>query len=404
VHRKPALVILLGAGASKVLGLPLSKELNPHVDTFLKNHYPTVHDALTYAHPKVLSGRGGFEDDINTLESLISLTYNRFYKTYISSVAPLVQAIPAHSMILDEITLNDALDKVLQEVEAVISSAQRGVARGLIFSTATFFNRLAAVYRLKVYTVNYDTTIDQMLACVGRPNDGYAPLLPDVDVFSAKKFFRGKGVRLAHLHGSLDFGFLDETSPDLTPAQLVKPRLGTLPRRPLLSYIVSKTAATDFIVYAKIVTGLRKLEKTKLEPYGAYSYAFASDLLDAGRLLVIGYSGNDLYLNLQIERAIRFDPGTWRSVLVTNDPPKHDDSTGYLPALLAGLVSGPELQPLFERIASAGKVPGVFQEGSLGIDINGWRPHDKGQMQGLLRALRRPPRFCQWLRGKSTPR
>jgi SIR2-like domain len=104
---------------------------------------------------------------------------------------------------------------------------------------------------------------------------------------------------LVHLHGSVLFGYeqagfgLVKYSDSQTAGQTLE-----------------RTRSSDFYVSGQIlsatpiISGHNKVAKLSHnpEPYGYYYRAFINSLLGSGRLLVIGYSGRDDYINTWLEQ------------------------------------------------------------------------------------------------------
>lgn len=53
----------------------------------------------------------------------------------------------------------------------------------------------------------------------------------------------------------------------------------------------------EYILHAPIITGFKKVQRTLIEPLRAFQISFYLDLMDVEKIIIIGYSFSDPYIN-----------------------------------------------------------------------------------------------------------
>lgn len=163
--------------------------------------------------------------------------------------------------------------------------------------------------RCDFFTLNYDTTIEQS---VGDIEDGFE----EIDGYDFKKFNPSRLFAhnpdistISHLHGCLTYGNdryshedLNKDCYDYSFQDLYKWNSIERARDTWFSKSQNSTQAGEQLFIGPIITGLHKLEKLNCYPYGAYHAFLHNKVMQNNRLLIVGYSFGDLYVNQIIER------------------------------------------------------------------------------------------------------
>lgn len=161
---------------------------------------------------------------------------------------------------------------------------------------------------LNVFNFNYDSTIENS---IGVFEDGFVDLKQGVN-HRLKRFepevlwYNKKGLStICHLHGNIRYGLADIPElrtcygyRDLYKYQEVDYK--DLENRMFLQFPTNQ--AREEMVYAPIITGLRKMDKLCYMPSNFYHAYFAQRILENYSLLIVGCSFGDLYANQLIER------------------------------------------------------------------------------------------------------
>lgn len=106
-----------------------------------------------------------------------------------------------------------------------------------------------------------------------------------------------------HLHGCILFGTPTRKSDELGTDIHDMYKFDTYDDAS--DYLDTKNLSTQdwqSLFVGPIITGLRKIDKITIYPYISYLYEFEKSVLNNERLLIIGYSFGDLYLNYLLKR------------------------------------------------------------------------------------------------------
>lgn len=153
--------------------------------------------------------------------------------------------------------------------------------------------------RSNIFNLNYDNTIENSL---DEYEDGFPPVEDGADYsrFSAKRYYDNlRGVStIAHLHGQILFSEAREYPFEYSRRDMVKNRdyqTACKNRRGRQSPPTNQ--AKEEYLQPDIVSGSRKTEKMTFAPNNVYLSDLARKVIENNRLLIIGYSFGDLYLN-----------------------------------------------------------------------------------------------------------
>lgn len=150
-----------------------------------------------------------------------------------------------------------------------------------------------------IFNLNYDNTIENSL---GEYEDGFLPIKEDEDYsrFSAKQYYENRRnlSTIAHLHGQILFSEAKSYPFDYSMRDLVKNRdYRTACKNRIGGQFPPSNQAKEEYLQPVVVSGSRKTEKMTFAPNNVYLSDLTRKVIENNRLLVIGYSFGDLYLN-----------------------------------------------------------------------------------------------------------
>ena len=153
--------------------------------------------------------------------------------------------------------------------------------------------------RSNIFNLNYDNTIENSL---GEYEDGFPPIKEGEDYsrFSAKRYYENqRGVStVAHLHGQILFSEAGEYPFEYSIRDMVKNRdYQTACKNRVGGQFPPSNQAKEEYLQPYIVSGSRKTEKMTFAPNNVYLSDLTRKVTENSRLMVIGYSFGDLYLN-----------------------------------------------------------------------------------------------------------
>lgn len=153
--------------------------------------------------------------------------------------------------------------------------------------------------RSNIFSLNYDNTIENSL---GEYEDGFPPIEEGEEYsrFSAKQYYensRGFST-IAHLHGQILFSMAKSFPFEYSMRDMVKNRdYETACKNRGGGQFPPSNQAKEEYLQPEIVSGLRKTEKMTFAPNNVYLSDLARKVVENNRLMIIGYSFGDLYLN-----------------------------------------------------------------------------------------------------------
>ena len=158
--------------------------------------------------------------------------------------------------------------------------------------------------RSDIITLNYDDTIETSLEhyCDGFYNNRRR----GSQIFNELKFMKSQDkCKLLHLHGCYEYGLQKIHRGQIEDASLscAKYKDYNSARSNYFGNGGIQTQSGVYCVTAPIITGLNKLEKIQCQPYAAYYSELERALFSNSKLLVVGYSFGDYYINNLIARA-----------------------------------------------------------------------------------------------------
>ena len=258
--------------------------------------------------------------------------------------------------------------------------------------------------RSNIFNLNYDNTIENSL---GEYEDGFPPVKDGEEYsrFSARRYYGNpRGVStIAHLHGQILFSEAREYPFDYSIRDMVKNRdYETACKNRIGGQSPPSNQAKEEYLQPEIVSGLRKTEKMTFAPNNVYLSDLARKVIENNRLMVIGYSFGDLYLNEILGLGMAAHGDDFKVVIIDKFPSYINSYISWFQHLTHGcnqqeytFVSRLAKDRLFVEIGQkefpliVGEygVPVVSRNGKLMMCINGFKDavvNHKETMLGFL--------------------
>lgn len=409
---KPRLTVIVGAGGSFELGVPLTDSLTTIVRKAFdrpapdfQNYFKDPEDAerrrqLFLAAEQHYGGTLNFEQLFEFLESGLALHSGWRSAGGIAEAGWTQPRADLVSLFRDRDGYAEFLSHSRLMLELTVESAIRDTSAAAPSSPnwqvfQHFWAELASSFDLTVTTLNYDTLIEQALGWGGaeqgfEPADGSRGWL-----FHPRMVHQRREHRLLHLHGSILFkgATYGDTVGHWEPAGghwQNKWYPTSEDAKVAGGGDLGRTAYGRDLLGGSLITGLHKNDKVHAEPFGTYYEATANELRACPRLLVIGYGFGDPHINRLIKRMTR-DHGDGRRVACVDyvglpDEIHSDGRSGFLEAM--HLWSGRRL-PWNEAVSSSW------------VDMDGlWNApggHTQLHFHGFMKAARRAEEVVSFL-------
>jgi len=192
--------------------------------------------------------------------------------------------------------------------------------------------------RSNIFNLNYDNTIENSL---GEYEDGYLPIKEGEDYsrFSAKQYYENRrGLStIAHLHGQILFSEARSYPFDYSTRDLVKNRdYQTACNNRAGGQFPPSNQAKEEYLQPVIVSGSRKLEKMTFAPNNVYLSDLTRKVVENNRLMIIGYSFGDLYLNEILGLGMAAHGDDFRVVIIDKFPSYINSYTAWFQYLTHG--------------------------------------------------------------------
>lgn len=292
-------VFLLGAGASKCAGLPLTADLTTKV--LASEKLDAKSKQLLLAIQAGFSGapKPNIEDYLSELVDLLAITDRRAFRKATETSVTFAGASYQHEELLAAV---EQIKRAIQEVIHIKTSTEMHRRLVKLLHRPIRPGKTAAWQSIDYLVLNYDTVLEDSLALERAPFadgfDGGATGWWNPDVYERKGLF----ARVFKLHGSIDWCELDS---DPLPRRFGECISAPDNRRIVIWPASTKYRETQLDPYAQIIERCRKV----LRPEGG------SQLV----LVICGYSFGDAHINIEIERALRVSGGNLTVVAFTED-------------------------------------------------------------------------------------
>ena len=150
-----------------------------------------------------------------------------------------------------------------------------------------------------IFNLNYDNTIENSLDVY---EDGFLPIKDGEEYsrFSAKDYLENPRhlSTIAHLHGQILFSEAKSFPFEYSIRDMVKNKdYQTARKNRMMRQQNPSSQAKEEYIQPYIVSGARKTEKMTFAPNNVYLSDLTRRVVENNRLMVIGYSFGDLYLN-----------------------------------------------------------------------------------------------------------
>lgn len=174
-----------------------------------------------------------------------------------------------------------------------------------------------------IFSLNYDCTIEESIKSY---EDGFEDVseVDDYCRFSARRYYENsdKKPTIAHLHGSILFSEPKSFPFEYSTRDSVKSKnYETALKNRIMSQSVPQTQEKEMYVQPYIISGARKTEKMMVMPYGVYLSDLTRRELRNKKLMIIGYSFGDLYLNEILGLGIAAHGDEFKAVIIDKFSP-----------------------------------------------------------------------------------
>lgn len=272
-----------------------------------------------FIHPEV-----SFEDLLHVLEMCLSYS-SCWHDEYLHwKVFPLYGALMEPDQILKDINTVEyeraayALEeRVMKIVNQYDSAFKKDKSREQWYRD--FWHSMKGA---NVFSLNYDSTIEESVESY---EDGFDIVLggEEYSRFSAKRYYenRENKTTIAHLHGSILYSEPKSFPFKYSIRDLVKNKdYESALKNRIMSQSAPRTQAKEVYVQPYIISGARKTEKMVVAPYDVYLSDLSRKVLENKRLMIIGYSFGDLYLNEILGLGIDAHGDEFRVVIIDKFP------------------------------------------------------------------------------------
>lgn len=281
-----------------------------------------------YFHPKIT-----FEELLHIIEMCLSYS-SCWHDEYLhwesfplfgtlTEPGPFLKSIDA---IEYERAANILEEKVMEIINQYDSSFKNNAA------TESWYRRFWSSLRGRnIFTLNYDSTIEESLVSY---EDGFEKHGDEKYYrFSARKYFRNADTKttIAHLHGSILYSEPKSFPYEFSIRDLVKnDDYESACRNRMVAQSVLRTQANEGYVQPYVISGSRKTEKMVCAPYNVYLSDLTRKVLENKRMIIIGYSFGDLYLNEILGLGITAHGDEFKVLIIDKFPPYVEGYTSFL--------------------------------------------------------------------------
>ena len=173
-----------------------------------------------------------------------------------------------------------------------------------------------------IFNLNYDNTIENSL---GEYEDGFLPVKDSEEYsrFSAKNYYENRKCvsTIAHLHGQILFSEAKSFPFEYSVRDMVKNKdYQTACKNRMGRQQNPSNQAKEEYLQPYIVSGMRKTEKITYAPNNVYQSDLSRKVIENKRLMIIGYSFGDVYLNEILGLGIAAHGDDFKVVIIDKFP------------------------------------------------------------------------------------
>ena len=203
--------------------------------------------------------------------------------------------------------------------------------------------------RSNIFNLNYDNTIENSLS---EYEDGFPAIKDGEDYsrFSARRYFENPRCvsTIAHLHGQILFSEARSYPFDYSMRDMVKNRdYETACKNRIGGQFPPSNQAKEEYIKPEIISGLRKTEKMTFAPNNVYLSDLTRKVIENNRLMIIGYSFGDLYLNEMLGLGMAAHGDNFKVVIIDKFPSYIDTYTSFF----QHLSNNPHMYSFVSRLA-----------------------------------------------------
>ena len=284
-------------------------------------------EARRFSHPKVT-----FEDLLHVIE--MCLSYSTCWRNEYSHWAlfPMFGALTAPDPSLrsiDTIEYERAAYALEEKVMGIVNQYDSTFRND--GGTEEWYRRFwSSMSGGNIFTLNYDSTIEE---CLESYEDGFEKQEEkEYCRFSAGRYFNNADLKttIAHLHGSILYSEPNYIPFEYSPRDLVKNNdYESACKNRMAAQSVPRTQANEGYVQPYVISGLRKTEKMVCAPYNVYLSDLTRKILQNKRLVIIGYSFGDLYLNEILGLGLAAHGDEYRVLIIDKFPSYIEGYTSF---------------------------------------------------------------------------
>lgn len=337
---KKRITVLLGSGATiEATGISTQSITKSVIDKQqliynFETHQDDEYPLLRFIYDKLCSYYGkesdsvSFEDIFHAMEMLEAFKTaqkGKAVKSY-RSVFGMLGQLKNEFEEIDDLVLYTAMNDLIDVVINRVASAEELWKCPDNSWFADFFRELDSSVPLDIFTLNYDTWLNQILETSA---DGFLPFIDHYKRFSVNELFKDHNVSTVNsLHGNICLtGHLpQEYRGERKFNEFFKVDnfdiIKNYPGYPKIYGAMIPTQSSEAIYSYPIITGLRKTDKVFISPFDSYLAHFHQCLLQNSSLLVIGYGFNDLYINSLLNQFRDYHQENGNAVFITYLSPR----------------------------------------------------------------------------------
>jgi hypothetical protein len=308
---------LLGAGAALEIGGPSSNYLTEQI----RQANPFISQISNVLDEYYGNELYNFEDIFHALESLRSYSVS---SNALKKFKPVLGAFinKCNDTYFNRIEIIRAEHDILR----ILSSTIYDYDNNLLTNSRNdwyinFWRNLNRKSKLDIGTLNYDTTVQQVL------NGDYIDGFEEVEEATYLRFnpinlITSNKTRIMNLHGSIYFGYINDKNINRFVLEddfyeLYKYSNYQDARKTWFGRSSHHAQSGEITEITPIITGLRKTDKLIAFPMNIFNNVFTNSILTNSSLLVCGYSFSDVHINKVIEKMSSIHGQNRKIVLIT---------------------------------------------------------------------------------------